>query len=86
MTRLKCKRVPCSPDSPDLVTADLYVFDVLKQALQSIDVRDDKQLKSQILAILYGIPSDELEKSFDHWIKRCQSVTGNPRNDYLSSP
>jgi hypothetical protein len=32
-------------------------------------------LKSEILTIFQGIPSDELEKSFDHWIERCHWVS-----------
>jgi hypothetical protein len=72
MTHLKCKRALYPPYSPDLAIADFYLFGVLKQKLQDIDVSDDEELKSEILTIFQGIPSDELKKSFDPWIERCQ--------------
>jgi hypothetical protein len=72
VTCLKCKTVLHPPDSRDLTIADFYLFAFLKQKLQSIDVSDDEELKNEILAILQGFPSDELKKSFDHWIERCQ--------------
>jgi hypothetical protein len=72
MTRLNCKRVLHLPYSPDLVIASFYLFGVLKQKLQGIDVSDDEELKSEILTIFQGTPSDRLNKSFDHWIERCQ--------------
>jgi hypothetical protein len=52
----------------------------LSQKLQGIDISDDEELKSEILTIFQGIPSDELEKSFDHWIEKCQWIAANPRN------
>jgi hypothetical protein len=71
MTRLKSKRAPHPPDSPDLAVTDFHLLDVLKQALQGIDVRGDEELKSEILTLFRGIPSDALKKSFYHWIERC---------------
>jgi hypothetical protein len=72
MRRLKCKRVPHPPDSPPLAIADFCFFRVLKQKLQGIDASDDEGLKNEILRISQAIPSDELNTSFGHWIKRCQ--------------
>jgi histone-lysine N-methyltransferase SETMAR len=72
MIRLKCKSVAHPPYSPDLAIAYFYLFSVLKQKLQSIDVSDDEELKSEMLTIFQGILSEELKKSFDHWIERCQ--------------
>jgi hypothetical protein len=66
MTGLKCKRVPHPPYSLDLTIAYFYLFGVLKQKLQGIDASDDEELKNEILAIVQSIPSDELNKSFDH--------------------
>jgi hypothetical protein len=71
MTRMKCKRVPHPPDSPDLAIEDFYLFGVLKQKLPSIDVSDDEELKSDILTIVQGVTSDELKSSFNHWIEIC---------------
>jgi hypothetical protein len=56
----------------------------LKQKLQDIDVCDDEQLKSEILAMFQDIPSDELKKSFDHWIELCEWVAANAGNYYPS--
>jgi hypothetical protein len=50
---------------------------VLKQKLQGIDVRDDEELKSEILTILQGISLDELRKSFDRCVERGQWVPPN---------
>jgi hypothetical protein len=84
MTRLKCKRVPHPPYSPDLTIADFYLFAVLKQTLQGIDIHDDEELNDEILTIFEGIPSDKLKRSFDHWIERCQWVAAKARNYYPS--
>jgi hypothetical protein len=72
MNRLKCKRVPYPPYSPDLTIADFHLFGVLKQKLQSIDESQDKELKNEALKVVQSTPSDELKTSFDHWIERCQ--------------
>jgi hypothetical protein len=45
MARLKCKRAPQPPYSPDLAIADFDLFGVLNQKLQRIDVSDDEELK-----------------------------------------
>jgi hypothetical protein len=84
MTCLNCKRAPHPLYSPDLTIEDFYLFGVLKKKLQGIDVSDDEDLKSEILTISQGIPSDELTKSFDHWIERCQWVIANAGNYYPS--
>jgi hypothetical protein len=57
--------MPHPPYSPGLTIADFDLFNVLKQQLQDIDVSDHEELKSEILTIFYGIPSDELKKSFN---------------------
>jgi hypothetical protein len=49
-------------DSSDLAIACLDLFGVLKQKLQGIDVSDNDELKSEILMIFRGIPSNELER------------------------
>jgi hypothetical protein len=86
MTRLKCQRVPHPPYSADLAIASFDLFGVLKQKLQDIDVNDEKELKSEILTIFQGIPSDELKTPFDHWIERYQWVAANAGNHSPSSP
>jgi hypothetical protein len=53
--------MPHPPYSPDLTIANFYFFGVLEQKLQGIDVSDDEELKSEILTIFQGIPSDELK-------------------------
>jgi hypothetical protein len=57
-----------------------------EEKLQGIDISDDEELKSEILRILQGIPSDELKKSFDRWIEKSQWVATNAGNYYPSSP
>jgi hypothetical protein len=84
MIRSKCKTQPHPPYSSDLAMADVYLFGVLKQKLQGIDVSNVKELKNEILTIFQVIPSDELKKSFDHWIERCQWVAANAWNYYPS--
>jgi hypothetical protein len=79
VTHLKSKTVLYPPYSPDLAITDFYLFDVLEQKLQGIDVSNDEELKNQILRIVQGIPSDELKKLFDRWIKKCQWVVANAR-------
>jgi hypothetical protein len=39
-----------------------------------------------MLTIFQGILSEELKKSFDHWIERCQWIAANPGNFYASQP
>jgi hypothetical protein len=56
----------------------------LKQKLQGIDANDDEDLKSEIQTIFENIQSDELKKSFDHWIEKCWPVATNARNHYPS--
>jgi hypothetical protein len=56
----------------------------LKQKLQGIDASDDEELKSEILTMVQDILSDRLNKSFDHWIERCQWVVANA-GDYSPS-
>jgi hypothetical protein len=80
MIRLKCKRVPHPSYSPNLAIANFYLFDVLKQKQQGIDVSDDEELKNEILTIFQDIPSDEPKTSLDQWIERCQWVAPNAGN------
>jgi hypothetical protein len=96
MTGLKCKSVLHQLYSPDMAITDFNLFGVLKQTLHGIDVSNDEQLKSEFLTIFQGIPryskvfqgipSDELKKSFNHWIERCQWVGANAGNYYPSLP
>jgi hypothetical protein len=86
MTRLKCKRVAHPPYSPDLEIADFDLLGVSKQKLQGIDVSDGDELKTEILTIVPGIPSNKQNKAFDHCIERCQCVAANARNNYASWP
>jgi hypothetical protein len=72
MAGLKCKMVPHPPYSPDLAIANLYLFGVLKQKLQSIDVSEGEELENKMLTIFQGIRSDELKKAFDRWIEGHQ--------------
>jgi hypothetical protein len=62
------------PYSLVMTIAYFDLFGVLKAKLQGIDVSDDEQLKSEILTIFRGIPSDELKKSFGHWIKNASRL------------
>jgi hypothetical protein len=68
------------PYSPDLAIADFYLFGILKQKLQGIDLSDGNELKTEILTIVPGIPSNEQNKAFDHYIERCQCNAANARN------
>jgi hypothetical protein len=76
MICLKGKRVPHPPYSPDLAIANFYLFGVLKRKLQGIDARDDEELKSEILTILQGIPSNELKT---HPITGSKDASGLPK-------
>jgi hypothetical protein len=76
MIRLKCKSVPHPPYSPDLAIAYFYLFSVLKQKLQSIDVSDDEELKSEMLTIFQGILSEELKS---HSIIGSKDASGLPQ-------
>jgi hypothetical protein len=62
------------------------LFGVLKQTQQGIDVSDGDKLKTEILTIVPGIPSNEQNKAFDHYIERCQWVAANAGNYYSSWP
>jgi hypothetical protein len=84
ITRLKGKRLPYPPYLPGLAIAGFDLFGVLKQKLQGIDVSDGEELNSEILTIFRGIPSDGMNKSFDHWIERCQWVAANARKYHPS--
>jgi hypothetical protein len=80
MIRLKCKRVPHPSCPPDLAISDFDLFGVFKQQLQGFDVSDHEELKSDIRRHFQDVSSDELKKSFDHWIERCHWVAENARN------
>jgi hypothetical protein len=80
MIRLKCKRVLHPFSSRNLAIANFYLFGVLKQQLQGIDVSDDEELKNEILMIFQDIPSDEPKTSPHQWIERCQWVAPNAGN------
>jgi hypothetical protein len=86
MARLKCKRAPHPPYSPDLEIAHFCLFGVLKHNLQRIIVSNGEELKTEILTIFQVIPSEELKESFDHWIERCQWTAANAGHDYPSEP
>jgi hypothetical protein len=86
ITCLKIKGVPNPHYSPDLAIADFHLFGVLQQNLQGIDGSDHEALKSEMLPISQGIRFDEVKKSFDQWIERCQWIIANAKNYYRSSP
>jgi hypothetical protein len=60
--------VPHPTYSPDLAIADFYLFSVLNQKLQGIDVRDDEELKSEILTF---------SRAFDQTSGKCHSIAGS---------
>jgi hypothetical protein len=76
--------MPHPPYSPVLAITDICLFGALKQQLQGIDASDREELKSEILTIFHGIPSDELNTPFDHWIERRQWIAANAGNYHLS--
>jgi hypothetical protein len=86
ISRLKDKTLPYPLSLPDLAIADFDLFGVLKQKLQGIDVGDGEELNSEILTIFQGIASHQLNKSFDHWIERCQWVAANAKKYHPSLP
>jgi hypothetical protein len=84
MNRLKCNKVPHLPNSPHLAITDFYLFPLGKQTLHGIEASDEEELKSEILTIFQGISSDDVKKSFDHWIERCEWVAASAENSYPS--
>jgi histone-lysine N-methyltransferase SETMAR len=81
MARLRCRRVPHPPYSPDLAISDFYLFGRIKGQLAGKTIMDENYLKSEIMEILGGISEDEVRRAFDHWIERCEWVENN-RGDY----
>jgi hypothetical protein len=74
MARLRCRRVPHPPYSPDLAICDFYLFGHLKERLAGITVNGANDLEHEVTSILAGISRDEKVRAFDHWIKRCEWV------------
>jgi hypothetical protein len=69
------QKAPYPSYSPDLAIADFYLFGVLKEKLQGIDVSDDNELKSGIMTIFQG---------FHRASWKSHSITGSKDASRLS--
>jgi hypothetical protein len=74
MSRLRCRRVPHPPYSPDLAICDFYLFGRIKERLAGVTAIDENDLRNEITAILGEISDEEKMRAFDHWIERCEWV------------
>lgn len=63
------------PYSPDLAPCDFWLFDYIKQRLDS--QKDVKSLAKAITAIVDSIPKEEFIKTFEKWVERIQLCIKN---------
>jgi histone-lysine N-methyltransferase SETMAR len=68
------------PYSPDLAPSDFWLFDYLKQRLDSHS--DVESLKSQITEVLLSLPREEYLKTFKKWVERMKLCIDN-RGEYF---
>jgi histone-lysine N-methyltransferase SETMAR len=70
MQRIRMKRAPHPPFSPDLAPCDFYLFGKVKMALRGAIFQDENELLAGVTAVLTGIAREELESVFDEWLRR----------------
>jgi histone-lysine N-methyltransferase SETMAR len=61
--------MPYPPYSPDLAPSDFYLFPIVKQKLESIQVIDDDELFDRSQELLAGIDQEELNRAFRTWVQ-----------------
>ena len=67
---LKVKSIPHPPYSPDISPCDFWLFGRVKKYLEDKEIKDDFQLKTQILSCWESITFEELQNVFKEWMKR----------------
>jgi hypothetical protein len=66
--------MPHLPYSPDIALSDFYLFETVKQRLQTRQGRSFKELQENVPEILASIGATELAATMRTWIKRLQRV------------
>jgi histone-lysine N-methyltransferase SETMAR len=74
MKRLKFATVTHPPYSPDLASADFYLFGHMKRYLHGLDIGTDAKLVAAVTTFLSNLSEANLEPVFQEWMFRCQWV------------
>jgi hypothetical protein len=65
------------PYSPDLGPLDVVLFGLVKNRLQGIIFRSHDGLLTGIVAVLGQIPTETLQRVFEHWMERLEWASQN---------
>jgi hypothetical protein len=74
------KRMPHPPYSPDIAPSDSYLFDIVKQRVQTCEGQSFEVLQENVREILSSIGRDELEATMRAWMERLRRVTATGRD------
>jgi hypothetical protein len=74
--------MPNPPYSLDLASSDFYLFPIMKEELERIQVADEDQSFEFQQEILSGINEEELNDIFQAWVRRVQEVSQD-KGDYV---
>jgi hypothetical protein len=75
-------RMPHPSYSPDLASSDFYLFPIVKEKLDSIQLADENQFFGCLQEVLGGIDRKELNTVFRAWVRRVQEASESNR-DYV---
>jgi hypothetical protein len=74
--------MPYPPYLPDLAFSDFYLFPIIKEKLERIQVADEDQFFECLQEVLRDLDQQELNTVFQVWMGRVQEVSeGN--GDYV---
>ena len=66
----ECLKHP--PYSPDLAPMDIAVFPYIKSFLRGQRFDDLPELRQEVMNIILNMKTEQFEKIFDDWLKRCK--------------
>ena len=66
----ECLKHP--PYSPDLAPMDFAVFPYIKSFLRGQRFDDLPELRQEVMNIILNMKTEQFEKIFDDWLKRCE--------------
>ena len=68
----KMIRLKHPPYSPDLAPMDFAVFPYIKSFLRGQRFDDLLELRQEVMNIILNMKTEQFEKIFDDWLKRCK--------------
>jgi hypothetical protein len=67
--------MPHPPYSLDLAFSDFYLFPIVKEKVERIQLADEEQFLECLQEILMGIDLEEMNMVFQAWVGRVQEVS-----------